>query len=37
MNRPGTIAGNWSWRLEPGQLAEVHAARLREATAGAKR
>ena len=20
MNRPGTISGNWRWRLRPGQL-----------------
>jgi 4-alpha-glucanotransferase len=20
MNRPGEIGGNWTWRLEPGQL-----------------
>jgi 4-alpha-glucanotransferase len=30
MNRPGTIHGNWRWRLEPGQLREEHAARLRD-------
>jgi 4-alpha-glucanotransferase len=33
MNRPGEVEGNWSWRLERGQLTERHAARLREATA----
>jgi 4-alpha-glucanotransferase len=32
MNRPGTTTGNWSWRLEPGQLTGEHAARLRELT-----
>jgi 4-alpha-glucanotransferase len=32
-NTPGTFSGNWSWRLEPGQLTIEHAARLREATA----
>jgi 4-alpha-glucanotransferase len=31
MNRPGTLRGNWSWRLEPGQLTATHAARLRDA------
>jgi 4-alpha-glucanotransferase len=33
MNRPGEVYGNWSWRLEPGQLTDGLAARLREATA----
>ena len=32
MNRPGTAAGNWSWRLRPGQLTDELAARLREST-----
>jgi 4-alpha-glucanotransferase len=32
MNRPGTVAGNWGWRLERGQLTSAHAGRLREAT-----
>jgi 4-alpha-glucanotransferase len=31
MNRPGTTRGNWSWRLEPGQLTQADAARLRAA------
>ncbi len=31
MNRPGVIGGNWSWRLERGQLDAGHAARLRRA------
>jgi 4-alpha-glucanotransferase len=31
MNRPGESEGNWSWRLEPGQLTGEHARRLREA------
>jgi 4-alpha-glucanotransferase len=30
MNRPGEIRGNWSWRLERGELTAEHAARLRE-------
>jgi 4-alpha-glucanotransferase len=30
MNTPGRSEGNWSWRLEPGQLTEKHAARLRD-------
>ena len=29
MNRPGEAEGNWSWRLEPGQLAPELAGRLR--------
>jgi len=32
MNRPGAADGNWSWRLERGQLSEPLALRLREAT-----
>jgi 4-alpha-glucanotransferase len=32
MNRPGTVEGNWSWQLEPGQLTAKHARRLRAAT-----
>jgi 4-alpha-glucanotransferase len=32
LNRPGTADGNWSWRLEPGQLTAAHAARLRGLT-----
>ena len=30
MNTPATGAGNWSWRLRPGQLRDDHAARLRD-------
>ena len=37
MNTPGEPFGNWSWRLEPGQLTPAHAARLRAATAAAGR
>jgi 4-alpha-glucanotransferase len=37
MNRPGTSAGNWSWRLKPGQLTDELADRLRAATEGAER
>jgi 4-alpha-glucanotransferase len=29
MNRPGTASGNWSWRLQRGQLTDEVAARLR--------
>jgi 4-alpha-glucanotransferase len=29
MNRPGVARGNWTWRLEPGQLTTELAARLR--------
>jgi len=28
MNRPGTMSGNWRWRLEPGQLTREMARRL---------
>ena len=37
MNTPGQEHGNWRWRLEPGQLTEEHAARLRAATLAARR
>jgi 4-alpha-glucanotransferase len=37
MNRPGTAQGNWRWRLERGQLTDELAARLRAATASARR
>jgi 4-alpha-glucanotransferase len=37
MNRPGEVGGNWSWRLEPGQLTDVLAQRLRGATRAARR
>jgi 4-alpha-glucanotransferase len=37
MNRPGTTAGNWSWRLAPGQLGDESAARLRDATLRGRR
>lgn len=30
LNRPGQPAGNWQWRLQPGQLTEDHGERLRE-------
>lgn len=32
MNTPGREGGNWSWRLQPGQLTPELAARLRAAT-----
>jgi 4-alpha-glucanotransferase len=32
MNRPGEADGNWSWRLERGQLTDELAQRLRAAT-----
>ena len=35
MNTPGVRYGNWTWRLEPGQLTDELAERLRVATAGA--
>jgi 4-alpha-glucanotransferase len=31
MNRPGVSQGNWSWRLERGQLTPALARRLRAA------
>jgi 4-alpha-glucanotransferase len=37
LNRPGTTVGNWSWRLEPGQLTDDHAARLRDSTVRGER
>jgi 4-alpha-glucanotransferase len=37
MNTPGSDEGNWSWRLEPGQLTTNHAARLRELARRARR
>ena len=30
MNSPGRLHGNWQWRLEPGQLTDDLAVRLRE-------
>lgn len=30
MNRPGEEYGNWTWRLEPGELTREHALRLRD-------
>jgi 4-alpha-glucanotransferase len=32
VNTPGTLAGNWRWRLRRGQLTAAHADRLRELT-----
>ena len=37
MNRPGTTADNWVWRLEEGQLTAALARRLRAATERAGR
>jgi 4-alpha-glucanotransferase len=37
MNRPGTAAGNWGWRLRPGQLTDELAVRLRESTRASRR
>ena len=37
MNLPGSEEGNWSWRLEPGQLTDALAARLRASTEAARR
>ena len=33
MNRPGTLAGNWRWRLRPGQLTPDITQRLGVMTA----
>ena len=33
MNTPGRSDGNWAWKLEPGQLTDDLAVRLRDATA----
>ncbi|MEO8877422.1 MAG: 4-alpha-glucanotransferase [Polyangiaceae bacterium] len=32
MNRPGEEAGNWSWRMKPGALGNMHAERLADLT-----
>lgn len=32
MNTPGTLAGNWAWRMKAGQLKKEHATRLLELT-----
>ena len=37
LNTPGTALGNWSWRLQPGQLGAAEAAWLREETERAGR
>jgi 4-alpha-glucanotransferase len=37
MNRPGTTRGNWTWRLEPGQLTRAHARRLHAAAVASGR
>jgi 4-alpha-glucanotransferase len=37
MNRPGEVGGNWGWRLEPGQLTDAHARRLRAAAEASAR
>jgi 4-alpha-glucanotransferase len=37
MNRPGTAAGSWKWRLEPGALTPRLARRLRDVTGAAGR
>jgi 4-alpha-glucanotransferase len=37
MNRPGETYGNWSWRLERGQLTAALAARLRAAKTRGRR
>ena len=38
MNMPGTTGPhNWTWRLEPGQLTDELAARLRDETRAASR
>jgi len=37
MNRPGVAGGNWSWRLDRGQLTPALAERLRAATERGRR
>lgn len=37
MNTPGERYGNWSWRLDPGQLTDTLARRLRAVTVAANR
>ena len=37
MNTPGSAQGNWSWRLQEGQLTRALAERLHEATMAARR
>jgi 4-alpha-glucanotransferase len=37
MNVPGRSRGSWRWRLQPGQLTDAHARRLRAATEEAGR
>ena len=37
MNIPGTMTGNWRWRLQPGQLIETVMRRLLLATQSARR
>jgi 4-alpha-glucanotransferase len=37
LNTPGRSDGNWRWRVRRGQLTDELAARLREATASARR
>ena len=37
MNTPGEPLGNWTWRLEPGQLTDALAERLRAATTATQR
>jgi 4-alpha-glucanotransferase len=37
LNTPGIVEGNWSWCLEPRQLTDALAERLREATASSGR
>ena len=37
MNRPGKAEGNWRWTLQPGQLTDELAHRLRDAATAARR
>jgi 4-alpha-glucanotransferase len=37
MNTPGRAAGQWRWRLRPGELTPAHARRLRRLTEAARR
>lgn len=37
MNRPGTVQGNWEWRLRPGAPGQAEAARLRDLSQACRR
>ena len=37
MNRPGTVGGNWLWRMKPGQTTKTLADKLKRLNREAKR